>query len=230
MPELTALTSLTLGLLLGIRHALDADHIVAVSTIASQSRSFFRSALVGLSWGLGHTFTLFAVGFGVLVLKLSIPHGLTLSLEFAVGIMLVVMGVPLVKRLVSGRIHLHWHQHGNRLHLHNHSHVQNLEHNHAHMGKSLVVGMVHGLAGSGALIILVMGSMSSVANGLFFILLFGVGSIASMFVFGGLISLPFRLTSNLPSHIGQWVQGAAGLGSVILGLFIMWQVGMAFVS
>ncbi len=103
MTEAPILTALFFGFLLGVKHALDADHIVAVTTIVSRSSSLLRSTLVGLSWGVGHTFTLFAAGFMVLVFKLTIPDKLALSMEFVVGIFLVLLGVPLVKQLLASR-------------------------------------------------------------------------------------------------------------------------------
>lgn len=223
MLEATLLTAVFFGFLLGIKHALDADHIVAVTTIVSRGRGLFRSALVGLSWGIGHTLTLFIVGFGVLVLKLTVPDRLALSMEFIVGMMLVVLGVSVIRRLV--RSHVHWHRHGDKYHLHSHSHEATPEHDHRHMGRSLVIGMVHGLAGSGALTVLVLSTMSSVVQGLSFLLLFGVGSIMGMLVFSGLISLPFKLTAGVSQRLNLWVQGAAGVISIVLGLFIMWQIG-----
>ena len=212
------------GFLLGIKHALDADHIVAVTTIVSRSRSLLRSALVGLSWGIGHTVTLFVVGFGVLVFKLTIPDRLALSMEFVVGVILVLLGVPLIKQLVGGS-HVHWHQHGDRYHLHSHSHNETPDHGHQHIRRPLLIGMVHGLAGSGMLTVLALNTMSSVAQGLFFLLLFGAGSILGMLLFSGLISLPFRLTAGLSLRLNLWVQGVAGIISIAFGLFIMWQTG-----
>lgn len=223
MPEATILTAVTLGFLLGIKHALEADHIVAVTTIVSRSRSFLRSVLVGLTWGIGHTLTIFVVGFVVLFFKLTIPDRLALLLEFLVGIMLVLLGAFVIKGLVAGRAHVHWHRHGNKLHLHSHSHHETPEHDHKHIRNSLLIGMVHGLAGSGALTVLVLSSMPSLAQGLFFLLFFGIGSILSMLLFGGLISLPFKLTAKFSFRLNLWFQGAAGLISIVLGLFIMWQ-------
>lgn len=227
MTEITILTAVLFGFLLGVRHALDADHIVAVSTIISRDRSLFRSALVGLSWGIGHTITLFAAGFAVLVFKLAIPGRFALSMEFAVGAILVIMGVPLIRQMVVNSFHIHWHQHDDKKHLHLHSHGETLVHDHGHIRRPLLIGMVHGLAGSGVLIPLVMGTMSSVVQGLFFLLLFGAGSILSMVLFGGLISLPFRFASGFSFRIGLLVQGIAGIISTVFGLFIMWQVGFA---
>jgi sulfite exporter TauE/SafE len=184
--------------------------------------------LVGLSWGIGHTLTLFAVGFAVLVFKLTIPDRLSLSLEFVVGLLLVILGVPLIWQLVVSKTHVHLHQHGDKRHIHGHFHHDIPSHDHQHIRKPLLMGMVHGLAGSGALTLLVVSSMSSVAQGLVFLLVFGVGSILGMMLFSGLIGLPFRLTAGLSLRLNLWVRGAAGLISMTLGLFIMWQT--AFVA
>ncbi len=224
MPEVTLLTAVFFGFLLGIKHALEADHIVAVTTIVSRSRSPLRSVLVGLSWGIGHTLTLFVVGFGVLVFKLAIPDRLALSMEFIVGVILVLLGIPLVRQLV-GRAHAHRHQHGDRHHLHSHAHSEALDHDHRHIRRPLLIGMVHGLAGGGALTVLVLSTMSSVVQGLFFLLLFGIGSILGMLLFSGLIGLSFRFTTGLSLRLNLWVQGVAGLISILFGLFIMWQTG-----
>ncbi len=228
MPEVTISTALFFGFLLGVKHALDADHIVAITTIVSRTGSLLRSTLVGLSWGIGHTFTLFVAGFVVLVFKLTIPDKLALSMEFVVGLLLVLLGVPLIRHLVVSRRHIHWHQHGDKHHLHGHSHNDIPQHNHQHIRRPLLMGMVHGLAGSGALTILVLGTMSSVAQGLVFLLVFGVGSILGMMLFSGLIGFPFRFTARRSRRLNLWIRGVAGLVSVALGCVIMWQV--AFVG
>lgn len=215
------------GFLLGIKHALDADHVVAVATIVSRSRSMIRSVLVGLSWGIGHTVTLFAVGFGVLVFKLNIPDKLALSMEFVVGIILVLLGISVLRQLISSKTHSHEHYHDGKLHVHTHSHGETLKHDHRHLRRPLLVGMVHGLAGSGALTVLVLSTMSSVGRGLLFLLLFGLGSILGMLIFSGIIGLPFRLTAALSLKLNLRVQGVAGIVSILLGLFIMWQIGFA---
>ena len=228
MPEITVLTALLFGFLLGVKHALDADHIVAVTAIVSRSRSLLRSALVGLSWGVGHTLTLVAAGVAVLVFKLTIPDRLSLSLEFVVGALLVLLGVPLIWRLMVSRPHVHLHQHGDKPHIHKHFHRDTPDHDHQHIRRPLLMGMLHGLAGSGAITLLVVSTMSSVAQWLVFLLLFGVGSILGMMLFSGLVGIPFRLTAGLSLRLNLWIRGAAGLISVALGLFIMWQI--AFVG
>ena len=225
--EANILTALLLGLLLGVKHALDADHVVAVTTIVSRSGSILRSVLVGLTWGIGHSLALLAVGFGVLVLKLTIPDRLALSAEFAVGVLLVILGVPLLWRLIMKRPHIHLHQHGVKRHFHPHSHSDTPDHYHSHLRRPLLVGMLHGLAGSGVITVLVLNTMPSVVQGLLFLLLFGVGSTLSMLVLSGLIGIPFKLTPRLSLRFNLWVQGVAGLISIVLGLFMMWQTGFA---
>lgn len=225
MSEATILATVLFGFLLGIKHALDADHIVAVTTIVSHSRSLLHSVLVGLSWGIGHSLTLFAVGFAVLVFKLTIPDKLALSMEFTVGVILVILGTPLIRQLLAGRSHVHSHRHGDKSHLHGHVHDETPGHQHRHTRRPLLVGMVHGLAGSGVLTLLVVSIMPSVGQGLFFLLLFGVGSALGMVLLSGLIGLPFRLTARFSLRLNLWVQGVAGLISILLGLSIMWQTG-----
>ncbi|HEY83276.1 MAG TPA: urease accessory protein UreH [Dehalococcoidia bacterium] len=219
--------ALLLGLLLGARHAVDADHVVAITTIIGRNRGMLRSALVGLAWGAGHNLTLFGAGFVVLVLKLSIPHTFTLSAEFAVGVLLVILGVPLVWQLMRRKAHAHVHQHDDGSHFHLHSHADTPHHEHAHLRKPLLVGMLHGLAGSGALTLVALNTMPSLGQGLVFLAVFALGITATMIVLSGLIGLPFRLAAQISIRLGQWIQGAAGMGSIALGLLVMWQTGLA---
>jgi len=192
-----SMMALLLGLLLGARHALDADHVVAMTTIIGRNRGMLRSALVGLAWGAGHNLTLLGAGFAVLVLKLSIPHMLALSAEFAVGVLLVILGVPLVWQLMKRKAHAHVHQHDDESHFHLHFHADAPGHEHIHMRKPLLVGMLHGLAGSGALTLVVLNTMPSLGQGLLFLAVFAVGITATMIVLSGLIGLPFRLAARI---------------------------------
>lgn len=225
--EANTVTALFLGLLLGVKHALDADHVVAITTIVARSGSLLRSAMVGLTWGIGHTITLFAAGFGVLVLKLTISDRLALSMEFAVGVMLVLLGAPILKQLVVSRAHIHLHRHEDKNHLHRHLHSDAPSHDHRHLRRPLLMGIIHGLAGSGALTVLVLNTMSSATQGLVFLLVFGMGSILGMLVFSGLIGIPFKLLTGLSLRLNPWIHGTAGLISVVLGSLIIWQAGFA---
>ncbi len=227
MPEASLTTAILFGIVLGMRHALDADHIVAVTTIVSRSRSILRSLMVGVSWGIGHTFTLFLVGFGVLVLKLHIPKEMALGMEVVVGIILIVLGVTVLRQLLKARGHVHEHTHGDVIHTHSHSHEKSVLHEHRHLGKSLLVGMAHGLAGSGAITVLVLASMPGTGEGLLFLLLFGIGTLLGMMCFSGLIGLPFKLTARFSNKLNVTIQTIAGAVSIGLGLFVIYQMGFA---
>src|SRR3989338_2159875 len=151
---MTLLTLLGLGFLLGIEHATDADHVAAVSAMTSESKNLKHSAMHGIYWGLGHTFTLLFVGLLLLLFKITIPQKLAVSFEFIVGLMLIFLGINLFVKILKSRFHLHLHNHGKIKHLHYHTHAS--EHIHKHSKKSFLVGLVHGLAGSAALMLLVL--------------------------------------------------------------------------
>ena len=217
------LSLLGLGLLLGLEHALDADHVVAVSTLVSQTKSIKKSSLFGIFWGLGHTTTLFVVGLLILVFKLAIPPRLALSFEFLVGIMLVALGLDVLRKVWRDRSHIHTHQHEDGVtHTHLHSHADDGGHHHQH--RSFLVGLVHGLAGSSALMLLVLTTVDSVWLGVIFILVFGAGTIVGMLITSTLIALPFKWMSNF-AGIDRILRLAAGVISVGLGIVIMIRIG-----
>lgn len=223
-------TTLAIGFLLGMEHALDADHVVAVSTMVSQHRTLRRSSLVGIVWGLGHTTTLFLVGLVVILLKVTIPERLALSMEFAVGMVLVILGGSVVKGYVTGKIHAHGHRHGDVVHVHFHSHAGGESHDHAHPmpqhSRTLLVGMFHGLAGSAALMLLVLASIRTPPLGLLYILVFGVGSIVGMLAISTVVGLPFILTVKKSVRIHRAIRIATGAGSIAYGIWIMAHVGI----
>ena len=164
------LTILGLGLVLGLRHALDTDHLAAVSTVLAQRPSLRASGMIGFSWGLGHTVVLLLVGAVVLVLRVPIPEPFALAAEFGVGAMLVFLGGILAVRLVRERWHVHTHDHDGERHVHLHSHALVEDHGHVHWWRDSVrpfcIGMAHGLAGSAALLLIVLSSARSVSEGL----------------------------------------------------------------
>jgi len=229
--ELNLLVILAFGFLLGMEHALDADHVVAVSTMVSRYRSLRRASLVGIFWGLGHTATLFLVGLGVLLFKVTIPERLALSMEFAVGIVLVILGACVLRGYLAGRVHVHVHDHGGQTHFHFHSHTAAEGHDHHHpeprLRQSLVVGMIHGLAGSAALMLLVLATIRTPALSLLYILVFGVGSILGMLGISTLLGLPFVLTAERFASIHQRIRIAAGATSVAYGVWIMASIAIA---
>ena len=216
--------ALGLGFTLGLRHALDADHIAAVSTIVSESRSVWRSSLVGTSWGLGHTAALLAAGIAVIGLKLTIPPGLAHSMETTVAIMLILLGARAVHTALRGwTIHQHAHSHDGSAHVHLHVHRSGRDevHQHRHVlafsARPFLVGLVHGLAGSAGLMVLVLSTITSVLAGFAYIIVFGLGSTAGMLLMSTLISVPFVSSVARRSWLVQALQLLVGCGSILLG-------------
>jgi hypothetical protein len=228
MPDAEVLTILGLGFVLGLRHALDTDHIVAVSTILARRPSVRASGMIGFSWGLGHTLVLLLVGAVVLVLRVEIPESLALAAEFGVGVMLVVLGSALAVKLSKERWHLHTHEHNGERHLHFHSHRQIADHRHPHWLRDsiqpLCIGMAHGLAGSAALLLVVLSTAKSIMAGFFYIAVFGVGSILGMILIGLTISVPVLWSLSVGRRVFLAVQGLASLGSIGLGIAIMLRI------
>lgn len=226
---------LLLGLITGLRHSMEADHVAAVSTIMAvddnNRKRLRRVPILGALWGVGHTASLFVAGLIVLLLAVSIPERISNALEFGVGIMLVFLGVTTITGFNSGRFmrgifgrythkHVHTHQDIGVVHSHHHDHHQ--DHRHGH--KSLLVGMIHGMAGSGALMLVVLSTINSVPLGLAYIVIFGAGSIASMAGMSMLISLPFAKAKNLRLSIMlRYV--AAGI-TLAIGVGMMYDLGM----
>lgn len=189
---------LVLGFLLGMRHALEADHVAAVATLAARSRSVAQTALQGAVWGLGHTITLFLACSVLLFVDAVVPEKLAQLLEAAVGVMLILLGADLLRRLWRERIHLHTHRHCDgtvHFHAHSHSLAGEAAHDHDHRGfpaRALYVGLMHGLAGSAALILMALGTAASPLVGLGYVALFGIGSIGGMALLSLVISVPLR--------------------------------------
>lgn len=220
-------TTLFLGFLLGIKHAFDPDHIIAVSTMASVDSHPLKAAFVGTFWGMGHTTTLFLTGVFIVIFKLTIPDKVALSFEFLVGVVLVILGIQIVWRFKKKNIHIHAHNHEGDKHIHFHSHEKK---NHNHHGtsyhrKSFFIGLIHGLAGSAALMLLVLSTIHSSLAALFYIITFGLGSILGMAVISIFISLPLMVTSSRFSFLGRYINLTAGITSIFLGFFIMGEIG-----
>lgn len=219
-----------IGFVLGVRHALDPDHVVAISTIASEQRSLLRSSMVGAFWGLGHALSLMCASAAVLALKLTIRGPVAHWLEAGVAIMLVVLGVGAIRRgLRDWTIHIHRHTHGGREHVHFHAHHMTEahdDHEHRHvLGFGLrpfSVGLVHGLAGSAALAIVAVGATSSIAAGLLYIAMLGLGSTAGMLMLTTMMSLPLVLLAGRYRRFRAGVQLTTGFGSVAFGCWWFW--------
>jgi sulfite exporter TauE/SafE len=203
--------ALALGFVLGLRHALDADHLAAVSTLVSQHRSLARSCLLGTFWGLGHTLALLAAGVAALALRLTISPDVEARLEKGVGCMLVALGAHVLLRSLAMPAPRHSHDNPDD----DHTHLLRLA------GRPFVVGVVHGMAGSAALTVLVAAAIPSALGGLLYILVFGIGSAVGMLTLSGLIGLPFVVAANRSPRALASIQAVAGVVSVVLGLTLL---------
>ena len=223
---------LGLGLILGVKHALDADHLAAVSAIVSERKSILSSCRVGVLWGLGHSVALLAAGIAVILLHVELGPQTALGLEFCVAVMLVGLGANVLWKLArGGKLHLHAHQHGERLHLHPHIHegaeesTPQMHHGSRVGARPLLVGMVHGLAGSATLMLLVLATIPSPLAGVAYLAVFGVGSTAGMLCMSALVGLPFHLTATYFTRADVAVRAVAGLFSLGLGALMAYRIG-----
>jgi len=235
----SVLALLGLGLVFGLKHATEVDHVVAVSTIVSEQRSVWRSAIVGGLWGAGHTASLIIVGILVLVFRIAIPLPVARWLEFGVALMIIGLGVLAIMRVLRKRadVHLHRHSHDGQSHVHIHFHERGTEHatvpapaahSHAISGvgvKPILVGAMHGLAGSAALTLLVLTQIRSVWVGLIYLGVFGIGSTIGMLLMSGLIGLPFAYSGRRLTRLSYGLQTAAGSLSIAFGLWYAYQIG-----
>jgi sulfite exporter TauE/SafE len=232
MGSLSIVSLLAFGFVLGLKHAIDADHLAAVSTMAGERRSLIGSSLIGALWGLGHTISLMVAGIIVIVLHFQISERTTQALEFGVGLMLVGLGINALSKLArGGHVHIHVHEHGGRLHAHPHVHDgKHEEEQHTHHGlrfgaRPLLIGVVHGLAGSAALMLVVLTTISSPFVGFLYIVIFGVGSIGGMMIMSTLFALPARLTVTRFTRANFALRCVAGVFSLSFGLFMIYEIG-----
>jgi hypothetical protein len=252
----SGLAILAIGFLLGMRHATDPDHVVAVSTIVSRERSIVKAGFIGVLWGVGHTITILLVGAGIILFDLAIPVRIGLTMEFSVGLMLILLGVlnltgamkwisekfsPAHPKVTGGHAHLH--EHGSQVHLHWHSHSPEKEHHGEsltpprwmggsssglglfHTLRPLFVGLVHGLAGSAAVALLVLSTIHEPKWGVLYLLIFGVGTIAGMMLITAAIALPFSFAGYKFAWLNQTLVTGSGLASLAFGFFVCYQVG-----
>lgn len=227
-PELPTLTVLLFGFLLGLKHAVEADHLAAVSTIVAERKNILSSTIIGGFWGVGHTLSLFIVGSLVIFLKLQIPERVEARLEAIVGGMLVILGINALRKLRQKEtIHLHTHDHKGRRHIHIHAHDdQKKEETHHFMRfspRAVIIGMVHGLAGSAGLMLLIVPTISSPAVALSYILIFGLGSIGGMMLMSLLIGLPLHLTAGKFAVLNKSILALAGVFSLVWGAFMVYE-------
>jgi ABC-type nickel/cobalt efflux system permease component RcnA len=249
----TLLSIVALGFFLGIRHATDPDHVVAVTTIVSRQRSIRQAALIGVLWGLGHTITILIVGSAIIVFGLVIPPRVGLTMELSVGLMLILLGIlnlsgimrwitETVTPLQPGE-HSHPHGHGDYVHSHAHGHVPE-KHGHAEEAtplgwldrtfgrlslyqvlRPLAVGIVHGLAGSAAVALLVLTTIRVPTWAVFYLLVFGLGTVAGMMLITAAIAVPFALSERRFARLNRGLGLVSGLASLAFGFFIVYQMG-----
>jgi high-affinity nickel permease len=218
---------LGLGFLLGMQHALEADHIAAVSSIAARRTDVGDIVKHGLTWGIGHTLTLFAFAGAAIVLGEAIPEHFAQPLETAVGLMLVGLGAHVLWRLWRDRVHFHRHDHGDgEVHIHAHSHAgeavphSRASHLHAHgfRWRTLLVGLMHGMAGSAALFVLAVSQASSPVVGLGYVALFGIGSMVGMAALSSAIAVPLAVSARWLTWANRGLQGIVGVVTVAIGV------------
>jgi hypothetical protein len=218
---------LGLGFLLGMQHALEADHVAAVSSIAARRSEVTDIIKHGLTWGLGHTLTLFVFAGAAIVLGEAMPQHLTQPLETAVGIMLVGLGAHVLWRLWRDRVHFHRHNHGEgTIHIHAHSHAGEAApharsqhgHDRGFRWRTLLVGLMHGMAGSAALLVLTVSQAKSPAAGLAYVALFGIGSMIGMGALSTLIAVPIAISARWLTFANRGLQGAVGSVTIAIGI------------
>jgi hypothetical protein len=229
---------LSLGFLIGMRHAMETDHLAAVASLATRGRSMGDTIRQGAVWGMGHTVTLFAFGSLVLLLDAVVPEALALSLEFMVGLMLLGLGADVLRRLLRERIHFHVHRHADgELHYHAHSHAGEsghpAVHRHHHGGshdfplRALFVGVMHGMAGSAPLILLTLQTVHSPLVGMVYIALFGLGSIAGMAALSVIIAIPLHYSGAGLTRLHNGLQAVIGVITMMVGGVMVYDIGIA---
>lgn len=254
----TLLSILFLGFFLGMRHATDSDHVIAVATIVSRQRRLGGAAWTGVWWGIGHSLTMFVVGGAIILFGLVIPERLGLSLELCVAVMLIALGALNLAGILrrtretlsadhggspAPLAHEHPHRHGDHIHSHPHGHVPEA-HGHgeqqtptawldARFGKQrlyramrpLFIGVVHGLAGSAAVALLVLPIIQNPFWAMAYLLVFGIGTIAGMMLITAAIALPFLLAATRAQLIHRWMGAGTGLLSLGFGIYMIYEIG-----
>jgi ABC-type nickel/cobalt efflux system permease component RcnA len=246
---------IALGFFLGMRHATDADHVIAVTTIVSRERTIKLAAWIGVLWGFGHTVTIFLVGAAIILFRWVIPARVGLTMEFSVGLMLILLGLLTLKDIMRRisesagttgppeTFHSHPHRHGDYVHSHPHSHAPEV-HQHPPLDTPLgkldkvfgrlgayqivrpfVVGVVHGLAGSAAIALLVLTTIRDPRWAIAYLLVFGLGTIAGMMLITAAVALPFAYTTRRFAQFNRALRLASGLLSLAFGIFLAYQVG-----
>jgi hypothetical protein len=228
---------LTLGFLIGMSHAVEADHLAAVATMATDRRSGRRRlALRGAVWGVGHTITLFVISMSVVMFGLVLTDALAAALEFGVGVMLLVLGLHVLIRMYRQRVHFHCHDHGDgRQHIHAHSHASEIAHDareahdHEHPQgfpfRALMIGLVHGAAGSAGLLALAVAATQEPIMALGYVAVFGLGSIAGMALLSLAVSWPLGFAERGAWWLHRGLTVAVAIIAIGFGVDIMIETG-----
>lgn len=245
------LSIIALGFFLGMRHATDADHVVAVTTIVSRERKIGSAALIGILWGLGHTITIFIVGSLIILFGIVIPPRLGLTMELSVGLMLILLGILnltgmmrwISENFSGGSSTNHTHSHDDLSHSHvlpesgqenfptkPNASLNWMDRTFGKLGvyqllRPLAVGIVHGLAGSAAVALLVLTTIRVPAWAMFYLLVFGLGTVAGMMLITAAIAVPFTLSENRFARMNHFLATASGVVSLIFGLLIVYEMG-----
>ena len=230
-----------------MRHATDSDHVVAVTTIVSRQRGLGPAALTGFFWGVGHSLTLLIVGGAIILFGIVIPERVGMSLEFCVALMLIVLGLlnlrSFKQRVQHVTAHDHTHPHGDYIHRHPHGHDE-AEHGHAEESvppvrldrwfgdwefyralRPVVIGIVHGLAGSAAVALLVLPVIRQPFWAMAYLLIFGLGTIAGMMLITAAIAMPIAYSAQRFQFVDRWIAATAGGLSLVFGAFLVYQIG-----
>lgn len=241
-----------LGLLLGIQHSTDADHVVAVATIASRKPRVLSGLVIGALWGVGHTATIALVGGAIILGKLTVTPGVERWLELAVAVMLIVLGGGRLVWTLRGRERVYpdhvlvEHAHDDHEVFHNHPHAHGaLSHRHPHLHpsrrllailqevgpvqalRSIAVGLVHGLAGSAAVALLVLSTIKDPYWATAYLLVFGAGTILGMMGVTAILTVPFALIARRFAGLHRSLVAGTGAVSLCLGIFLVYQYGFA---
>jgi cytochrome c biogenesis protein CcdA len=220
---MTLLAILALGFFLGMRHATDSDHVIAITTIVSRERSPKAALWVGALWGLGHSATILTVGGAIVLFGWVIPPRLGLSMEMSVAVMLVVLGLMNLSGALSGikqAAHEHHHPHSLDEAPSKHPHVRGPL-------RPLVIGIVHGLAGSAAVALLVLATIKSASLALLYLAVFGAGTVAGMMLLTVAMALPISALSRRFGNSELFIARATGVLSIAFGLFLAYRIGIA---
>jgi high-affinity nickel-transport protein len=250
------LSIVALGFFLGMRHATDPDHVIAVTTIVSRQQSIRHAALIGILWGIGHTITILVVGSAIILFGIAIPPRLGLSMELSVGVMLILLGALnlsgimrwMTETFTPGQLENHVQSQGFGVSVVRHSHSSPaVKHDHDAVNKSVgwmdglfgrlgiyqvvrpfVVGLVHGLAGSAAIALLVLTTFRVPTLAVAYLLVFGIGTIAGMMLITTAIAVPFKYSKTRFVRLNHSLGLVSGIISLAFGVFIVYE--MAFVN